>query len=147
MSESESLSDGERLERLEELLNKESDAQLPFTTAVVDVFDIKCPEMETYLVLLEYPESTPNELADVLDHTRRLMSLRLNSLCEKGLATRRERMDNKAGIRYEYTAQPLEETVDWMTEEIEEWSAEVSEQLGTFREEWPETGQQETESV
>lgn len=147
MTESKSLSDGERLERLEELLNKSTDSQVPFSTAVVHVFDISCPEMEMYLVLLDYPESTPNELADLLDLTRRLMSKRLNSLCEKGMATRKERIDNKAGVRYEYTAQPLDETIDWMTDEIDNWSADVGEQLATFRMEWPDHDDQELESV
>jgi predicted transcriptional regulator len=148
MSHSPPRSEGERLDQLEQMLSERSDSQLPFTEAVVTVFDIKCPEMEVYLALLDHPKSTPKELGDVLDRDRSSMGKRLRSLCEKGLVTRRVRTDHKSGTRYEYTAQPLDETVDWMTEEIEEWSADVSEQLATFRDEWPErNGQQEVESV
>jgi predicted transcriptional regulator len=147
MSHSEPRSEGERLDELEQLLGERSDTQLPFTTAVVTVFDIKCPEMEIYLALLDHPESTPNELGDVLDRGRSGVGKRLRSLVEKGLVTRQERLDSKRGTRYEYTAQPLDETVDWMTNEIEEWSADVSEQLATFREEWPDRDGQEAESV
>lgn len=135
------------MEELAELLDEESESQLPFTTAVVEVFDIKCPEMEIYLALLDHPESTPIELTDVLDRERSGIGKRLRSLCEKGLVTRQERLDGKRGTRYEYTAQPLDETVDWMTNEIEEWSADVSKQLATFREEWPNRDGQEAESA
>lgn len=147
MTRSESLSEGERLKRLEQLLSDETEEQLPFTTAVVAIFDIKCPEMEIYLALLEHPESTPNELTDVLDRGRSVIGMRLRGLCEKDLATRKERVDDKSGTRYEYTAKPLDETVDWMNEQIDEWSADVSNQLATFREEWPALDQDETESA
>lgn len=147
MSHSPPRSDGKRLDELEQLLSERSDAQLPFTEAVVTVFDIKCPEMETYLALLDHPESTPNELTDVLDRERSGIGKRLRSLCEKGLVTRQKRVDTKSGTRYEYTAQPLDETVDWMTNEIDEWSADVSDQLATFREEWPDRDGQEAKST
>jgi predicted transcriptional regulator len=147
MTRSESHSEGERLEQLAQLLDEESESELPFTTAVVDIFDIKCPEMEIYLTLLEHPESTPYELGDVLDRSRSGIGKRLRSLDEKGLVSRKKRIDDETGARYEYTAKPLDETVDWMAKEIDEWSADLSDQLTTFREEWPETGQQETESV
>jgi hypothetical protein len=34
-----------------------------------------------------------------------------------------------------------------MSEQIDEWTADGNEQLVTFREEWPESAQQEPESV
>jgi predicted transcriptional regulator len=147
MTQSVSNTEGERLERLAQLLDDESESQLPFTMAVVEIFDIKCPEMEMYLTLLEQPESTSHELADELDRGHSLISKRLRSLREKELVTRQRRIDGEAGLTYEYTAKPLDETVDWMTEEIDEWSAEVSDQLATFREEWPENDGDSAESA
>lgn len=149
MSQPSPSSDGERLGQLEQMLDGERpDSELPFTTAVVSIFDIKCPEMQVYLALLDHPKSTPKEMGDVLDRERSGMGKRLRSLCEKGLATRQKRLDTKRGTRYEYTAQPLDETVEWMTNEIEDWSAEVSEQLAAFHEEWAErNGEQEVGSV
>lgn len=136
----------ERLDQLEEILRTERGEDPKFPTAVVTVFDIKCPVMETYLVVADNPQSTSEELADILEYDRHGVNRYLRDLLDKGLVSRERAVDGKPGITYEYTAKPFDEATDWMQAEMEAWSADVIEEIETLHEHYSDRSQ-DTESA
>ena len=126
-----SSSSAPELEEIDQLVGDtgESDVSPDFGRAIATVFDIQCAEMRTYLALLDHPSATLSELGEVLDRSESNVHNRLTSLREKGLVSRERRPVETGGDVYYYTAQPLEETGEWMEEQIEEWSDRLGGQI------------------
>lgn len=87
------------------------------------VFGLTKPEMKTYLVLLNNPRRTAEELAEVQDLARTTLVGRLNSLQERGLARPiAKETDVGNSIAYEYIPCPLDDAKEEMVGILEdEW--------------------------
>jgi predicted transcriptional regulator len=96
------------------------------------VFGIQAHEVRTYEALLEYPESTVEELADQLDRDRSNVNRSLSTLREKGLATRRRRLLDSGGHVYQYIPTPRDEAAELMHETLDEWTDYVHERINAF---------------
>ncbi|AQL42658.1 TrmB family transcriptional regulator [Halorientalis sp. IM1011] len=105
-----------------------------FEEVLTCVFGIQRHEARTYLELLDRPESTVAELADVLDRDRSNVNRSLSTLREKGLAGRTRRLLDDGGHVYQYTATPVAEARESMHETLDEWAAYVHERIDEFGE-------------
>ncbi len=118
--------------RLGELM-EESDPS--FETVMSCVFGIEAHETRTYLVLLEYPGSTIEELADVLDRDRSTINRSLSTLSDRGLARRDRRLLDGGGYVYQYTAIALPEAKAALHDALDAWTATVHGVIDDFEEE------------
>lgn len=87
------------------------------------VFGFRYPELKLYLVLLDHPRSTAQELAEVQDLARPTVVGRLNALQDRGLAQPEARVTEIGNsIAYEYLPRPVDETKEAMIEQLHgEW--------------------------
>lgn len=108
------------------------DDQPDFEDLVVCVFGITEPVAETYRCLLERPESTVKDLAQVMNCDRSNVNRRLDVLREKELATRKRRILTGGGQTYEYTPTPLDQAQDLMHRTLDEWSATMHDQINAL---------------
>ncbi|MFC4248586.1 helix-turn-helix domain-containing protein [Natribaculum luteum] len=115
------MTDGPR-HRLGELLEQPDP---PFENVLSCVFGIEDHETRTYLTLLEYPGSTIEELADVLERDRSTINRTLSTLCDRGLARRDRRLLDGGGYVYQYTAVPLSEAKALLHDGLDDWSETV----------------------
>jgi predicted transcriptional regulator len=99
------------------------------------VFGIQQHESRTYLVLLDNPGSTVEELADELDRDRSNVNRSLTTLLEKGLAERQRRLLDPGGYVYQYDATPLPEAKELLHDALDGWVESVHEAIETFGEE------------
>jgi predicted transcriptional regulator len=106
-----------------------------FEEVLTCVFGIQRHEARTYLELVERPESTVAELADVLDRDRSNVNRSLSTLREKGLASRTRRLLDDGGHVYQYTATPVQEARELMHRTLDEWCAYVHERIDEFGDE------------
>lgn len=99
------------------------DNELPSLRSISTcVFGIPYPELELYLVLLEYPRSTAQELAENQNFARTTVVGRLNALQDRGFARPAGRETESGSIAYEYIPRPLDEVKKAMIEQLhEEW--------------------------
>jgi len=98
------------------------------------VFGIQNHEVRTYTTLLDYPGSTVEELANVLDRDRSNVNRSLSTLREKGLADRQRRLLDGGGHIYQYSATPLDEARELMHDTLEEWCVYVHDRIDDFGE-------------
>ncbi|HET7323081.1 MAG TPA: helix-turn-helix domain-containing protein [Halococcus sp.] len=110
------------------------DSEPGFEDVMVCVFDIQRHETRTYRVLLDSPDSTVEELADMLERDRSNVNRSLSTLREKALAERNRRLLEDGGHVYQYTATPLPETRELMHETLDEWTAYVHARIEEFGE-------------
>ncbi len=103
-----------------------------FQHVMACVFGIQQHESRTYLVLLENPSSTVEELANVLDRDRSNVNRSLTTLLEKGLATRQRRLLDPGGYVYQYTATPLPEAKQKLHEALDQWVETVHDAIDEF---------------
>lgn len=97
-------------------------------------FGFAYPELELYLVLLNHPRSTAQELATERDLARTTVVGRLNALQDRGLA-RPEPRETEVGnrIAYEYVPRPLDEVKEAMIEQLhEKWIAHAHDCIDEF---------------
>ena len=92
---------------------------------VRSVFDLKHVEARAYLVLLEHPHSSANELADELDRHRRYVSRMLHGAYEAGLVEREEQIFDSGGQGYIYDPVSVEEAKQYLQEQLDEWVAHL----------------------
>ncbi|MFP9190252.1 helix-turn-helix domain-containing protein [Natronosalvus vescus] len=97
----------------------------PFREVMSCVFGIEDHETRTYLVLLEYPGSTIEELATALDRDRSTVNRSLSTLIDRGLAHRDRRLLDGGGYIYQYTAIALPEAKEILHEALDAWVATV----------------------
>ena len=110
------------------------DAEPGFEEVLRCVFGIQEHEARLYVELLEGPDSTVAELADVVDRDRSNVNRGLSTLREKGLADRQRRLLDSGGHVYQYRATPPEEARQLMHETLDEWTAYVHERIDEFPE-------------
>ncbi len=106
-----------------------------FQHVMACVFGIQQHESRTYLVLLDNPGSTVEELADELDRDRSNVNRSLTTLLEKGLAERQRRLLDPGGYVYQYDATPLPEAKELLHDALDGWVESVHEAIETFGEE------------
>lgn len=103
-----------------------------FQHVLACVFGVQEHESRTYLVLLEHPSSTVEELADVLDRDRSNVNRSLTTLLEKGLAERERRLLDPGGYVYQYTATPLPEAKELLHDALDRWVEDVHDAIEEF---------------
>ena len=103
-----------------------------FQHVMACVFGIQEHESRTYLVLLDNPSSTVEELAEVLDHDRSNVNRSLTTLLDKGLAKRERRLLDPGGYVYQYTATPLPEAKELLHEALDQWVETVHGAIDEF---------------
>jgi predicted transcriptional regulator len=103
-----------------------------FQHVMACVFGIQEHESRTYLVLLDNPGSTVEELADELERDRSNVNRSLTTLLDKGLARRERRLLDPGGYVYQYTATPLPEAKELLHDALDEWVENVHEAIETF---------------
>ena len=106
-----------------------------FQHVMACVFGIQKHESRTYLVLLDNPGSTVEELAGELDRDRSNVNRSLTTLLEKGLANRERRLLDPGGYVYQYTATPLPEAKELLHSALDQWVDNVHDAIETFGEE------------
>lgn len=89
------------------------------------VFGIEDHETRTYLVLLEQPGSTVEELAAALKRDRSTVNRSLATLTERGLVRRDCRLLDGGGYVYQYTAIALPETKAMLHDALDTWTNSV----------------------
>lgn len=105
-----------------------------FQHVMACVFGIQEHESRTYLVLLDNPGSTVEELAGELDRDRSNVNRSLTTLLEKGLASRERRLLDPGGYVYQYTATPLPEAKELLHGALDQWVDNVHDAIETFGE-------------
>ena len=108
------------------------DSEPGFEEVLRCVFGIQAHEARLYMVLLDAPDSTVAELAEVVDRDRSNVNRGLTTLLEKDLVSRRRRLLDSGGHVYQYRATPPEEARELMHETLEEWVAYVHERIDEF---------------
>ncbi|MEZ3115973.1 helix-turn-helix domain-containing protein [Halobaculum sp. MBLA0147] len=106
-----------------------------FQHVMACVFGIQEHESRTYLVLLENPGSTVEELAEELDRDRSNVNRSLTTLLEKGLTRRERRLLDPGGYVYQYTATPLPEAKELLHDALDEWVENVHDAIAEFGDE------------
>lgn len=106
----------------------------PFEEVMACVFGIHGREVRTYLVLLDRPGSTIEELAAALDRDRSNVNRALSRLFELDLAVRQRRLLDSGGYVYHYTATPLSETNARLHDALDRWVATVHDRIDAFEE-------------
>ena len=96
------------------------------------VFGIQDHESRTYLVLLDHPGSTVEELATTLDRDRSNVNRSLSTLREKGLADRQRRLLDPGGYVYQYTAVDLPTAKAMLHDSLNEWADSVHAAIDEF---------------
>lgn len=115
--------------RLGELMEQSNP---PFRNVLSCVFGIEDHETRTYLVLLEYPGSTIEELASALERDRSTVNRSLSTLVDHGLATRDRRLLDGGGYIYQYTAIALPEAKTMLHEALDAWTEQVHDVIDEF---------------
>ena len=105
-----------------------------FQHVMACVFGIQEHESRTYLVLLDNPGSTVEELAGELDRDRSNVNRSLTTLLEKGLASRERRLLDPGGYVYQYAATPLPEAKELLHGALDQWVDNVHDAIETFGE-------------
>ena len=103
-----------------------------FQHVMACVFGIQEHESRTYLVLLDNPSSTVEELAGVLDRDRSNVNRSLTTLLDKGLARRERRLLDPGGYVYQYTATPLPDAKEMLHDALDQWVDDVHDAIDTF---------------
>lgn len=96
------------------------------------VFGIQAHEIQTYVALLDHPESSAATLADVLGRDRTNVSRSLSTLREKELVERRREVLDGGGEVYCYVAEPLPAVKERLYTELDAWTTTVHERIDGF---------------
>jgi len=96
------------------------------------VFGIQDHESRTYLVLLDHPGSTVEELANTLGRDRSNVNRSLSTLREKGLVERQRRLLDAGGYVYQYTAVDLPTAKAMLHDSLDEWADSVHAAIDEF---------------
>jgi predicted transcriptional regulator len=96
------------------------------------LFDLSESDLQTYLALLEAPQSTTGELTEVLPRDRSNVNRSMLELREKGLASREVRLLERGGYVYQYTATSLSEARAMMHEQLDAWTTTAHDRIDEF---------------
>jgi predicted transcriptional regulator len=89
------------------------------------VFGIHEHESRTYLLLLDQPGSTVEELANQLERDRSNVNRSLSTLLDRGLVERERRLLDSGGYVYQYTGVELPEAKEMLHAALDEWTEHV----------------------
>jgi len=106
----------------------------PFDEVMACVFGIGGREVRTYLVLVERPGSTVEELAGALERDRSNVNRSLARLRDLDLAYRERRLLDSGGYVYQYSAEDLPETKDRLHDALDRWAETVHDRIDAFGE-------------
>jgi predicted transcriptional regulator len=90
---------------------------------------VKTTEVEVYCALSGLVKTTVQEVADRLDKSRPTTQRLLQSLVEKGLATREEELIGLGGYKYVYSAVPPEKLKTSIRGMLDKWYGKMVEEL------------------
>ena len=93
---------------------------------------VKTSEVEAYCALSGLGKTTVQEVADRLDKSRPTTQRLLQSLVEKGLATRNEELIGVGGYKYVYMAVPPVRLRASIREMLDRWYGRMVEELEDF---------------
>lgn len=93
------------------------------------VFGVTRHEARAYRALHNRGETTAQELAEHLDRHPSNVYEGLDGLYETGLVTRRERIPDHGGLEYVFVSVPIEDAVQIIREEFEEWVTQMRDEL------------------
>ncbi|MFC4406770.1 helix-turn-helix domain-containing protein [Haloarchaeobius iranensis] len=96
------------------------------------VFGIHEHETRTYLLLLDQPGSTVEELANQLERDRSNVNRSLSTLLDRGLVERERRLLDSGGYVYQYTGVELPEAKEMLHGALDEWTEHVHGVIETF---------------
>ncbi|AEN06680.1 helix-turn-helix domain-containing protein [Halolamina sp.] len=114
---------------IEDLMETEEPS---FQHILACVFGIQDHESRTYLALLDQPDSTVAELAEVLERDRSNVNRSLTTLLSKNLVERRRRLLDPGGYVYEYTAVELPEAKEMLHSALDGWVENVHSAIDGF---------------
>ena len=106
-----------------------SDDDLQSEAVLNHVFDVTRHEARTYRALHNLGETTAQELAEYLDRHPSNVYEGLDGLYEIGLATRRRRVPDHGGKEYVFASVPIEDAVQIIRDEFEEWVTQMRDEL------------------
>ena len=101
---------------------------------VLRVFDLKEHETRAYLALLRYPDSSPDELSEVLDRHRRHVARSLRGLHEADLVKRERESFETGGVGYRYDPVPINEAQQYLQNQLDEWADSLQAEVEHFGE-------------
>jgi len=114
------------------MASAESDPEIALNDAITDapdlvevlscVFGIEEPELRTYLLLLDTPDSTVEELSDRLNRDRSTVNRNLATLRQKELVSRKRTPIDGGGNTYEYTATPVTDARELLHDTLDDWT-------------------------
>lgn len=96
--------------------------------AVRTVLDLKPHEVQTYLTLVDHPQSSASDLADFRDRQRSHIATDLRRLIDIGLITRL-RHQHDAGQDYRYEPVGLDDTKRVLHYHVDQWTASVRSEI------------------
>lgn len=109
--------------------------ELPsFRSVATCVFGFKYPEFESFLVLLDHPETTAEELAEIQGHAQTTAVTRLNALQDRGMVAPVARETEAGQIAYAYVPRPLDDLIPAMGEQFIDWDDYVHDRIDNFDE-------------
>jgi len=101
---------------------------------------IKTAEVEVYCALSGLGKTTVQDVAARLDKSRPTTQRLLQSLVEKGLATREEELIGLGGYKFVYTAVPPEKLKASIRSMLDKWYGKMVEELETLPQKIEEMG-------
>ena len=109
-----------------------SDDNLQSEAVLSHVFGVTRHEARAYRALDKFGETTAQELAEYLDRHPSNVYEGLDGLYEIGLATRRRRIPDHGGKEYVFASVPIEDAVQIIRTEFEEWVRQMRNELDTL---------------
>jgi predicted transcriptional regulator len=109
-----------------------SDDDLQSEAVLSHVFGITRHEARAYRALDNCGETTAQELAEHLDRHPSNVYEGLDGLYEIGLATRRRRVPDHGGKEYVFAPVPIQDAVQIIRDEFEEWVTQMRDELDTL---------------
>jgi len=106
----------------QQISTEETSDEMPSRQCIMScVFGLRDPLLELYLLLLNHPRSTAQELAGIRDFARSTIAGRLNDLQDRGLARPAGReVETGNHMAYEYIPRPLDEVKSTMKNQLRE---------------------------
>ncbi len=102
--------------------------------AVRTVVDLKPHEIRTYFALVDHPQSSVDELADVLNRPRSHVATVLRTLIDTGLVTRIRQGSETEQQGYVYDTVPLADTKRALHRHVDQWTASVRAEIDALDE-------------
>ncbi|WP_435079005.1 helix-turn-helix domain-containing protein [Halococcus sp. AFM35] len=109
-----------------------SDDDLQNEAVLSHVFGVTRHEARAYRALHNHGETTAQELAERLDRHPSNVYEGLDGLYEIGLATRRRRVPDHGGKEYMFASVPIEDAVQIIRDEFEEWVRQMRDELDSL---------------